>query len=385
MSEQEPSKTVIDFFAGIGLVRYALERRGWQERFALDHSQQKYAIYKHHFGDDVYHIEDVHTVSISLIPPVTLVHASFPCSDTSVAGKRQGLAGSESSAFWGFARVLDELQENRPPLILLENVEGFLTSNKQQDLIDALNRLNCLGYRVDLMLIDAVHFVPQSRARLFIVGVKDIVSQSSFEQDIILNQTTQARPQKITTFIRANQYIKWHLNLLPLLPKRTTMLETIIDYGEPWWDKQRSAYLHSQMNDQHCARVFQLLVQQDYTYGTAFRRMRVRNGLKQSTAEVRFDGIAGCLRTPKGGSARQILVRVGFGQFDARLLSARESARLMGANDYTLAPTLSLNDALFGLGDAVCVPVIEWISQYCLEPLYEQFVAKSTLDCKQYV
>lgn len=49
------NKTVIDFFAGIGLVRYALERRGWKEVFALDYSLQKSAIYRHHFGDDIYH------------------------------------------------------------------------------------------------------------------------------------------------------------------------------------------------------------------------------------------------------------------------------------------------------------------------------------------
>lgn len=90
-------------------------------------------------------------------------------------------------------------------------------------------------------------------------------------------------------------------------------------------------------------------------------------------AELRFDGIAGCLRTPKGGSARQILVKAGKGKVQVRLLSARECARLMGADDFKI--DTSLNKALFGFGDAVCVPVIEWISKNCLSPLYEEWRA----------
>ena len=81
-------------------------------------------------------------------------------------------------------------------------------------------------------------------------------------------------------------------------------------------------------------------------------------------AELRVDGIAGCLRTPRGGSGRQILVKAGFGEFHARLLTPRECARLMGAGDFKIS--FSLNQALFGFGDAVCVPVIEWIAKHYL-------------------
>ena len=83
-------------------------------------------------------------------------------------------------------------------------------------------------------------------------------------------------------------------------------------------------------------------------------------------AELRVDGIAGCLRTPRGGSGRQILVKAGFGEFYARLLTPRECARLMGTDDFTIS--VSLNQALFGFGDAVCVPVVEWIAENYLNP-----------------
>jgi len=222
-------KTVIDFFAGIGLVRYALERRGWNETFALDYSIAKHEMYRDHFGDGVYCVEDVHTINAARIPSALLAHASFPCTDTSVAGSRQGLAGPESSAFWGFIRILDEMRDSRPPLVLLENVEGFLTSNKGDDLKDALYTLNKLGYCVDVLLVNAVHFVPQSRTRLFIIGVQGVRSHDVLEQDIILAQKTEARPEKIKKFIKALPTINWFLNALPALPKREKNLESIID------------------------------------------------------------------------------------------------------------------------------------------------------------
>jgi DNA (cytosine-5)-methyltransferase 1 len=87
-------------------------------------------------------------------------------------------------------------------------------------------------------------------------------------------------------------------------------------------------------------------------------------------AEIRSDGIAGCLRTPKGGSARQILLRVGKGKIDIRLLSPRECARLMGADEYHISG--NINQALFGFGDAVCVPVVTWISENYLNPLLSE-------------
>jgi DNA (cytosine-5)-methyltransferase 1 len=89
----------------------------------------------------------------------------------------------------------------------------------------------------------------------------------------------------------------------------------------------------------------------------------------KSTAELRTDGIAGCLRIPAGGSAKQIIFKAGYGQYFARLLTPREAARLMGIGDYTIE--VSFDQALFGFGDAVCVPVIEWIAKEYLNAVIE--------------
>jgi DNA (cytosine-5)-methyltransferase 1 len=92
----------------------------------------------------------------------------------SLAGAREGLNGEQSSAFWGFTRILREMKTRRPPIILLENVTGFLTSNDGVDFENALVALNRLGYAVDPFIIDAAHFVPQSRERLFVIGTQPL-------------------------------------------------------------------------------------------------------------------------------------------------------------------------------------------------------------------
>src|SRR5436305_1267648 len=120
------------------------------------------------------------------------------------------------------------------------------------------------------------------------------------------------------------------------------------------------------MSARHHAIANRIITGNTWSYGTVFRRMR--NNI--STAELRTDGIAGCLRTPRGGSAKQILFKAGYGRYFARLLTPRECARLMGADNYNII--ISRDDALWGFGDAVCVPALEWITQHYLNSVMEE-------------
>jgi len=124
-------KTFAEFFAGIGLMRMGLEREGWTISFANDIAADKYEMYSEHFRGAKSHfvLDDIHKLSAEAIPTVALATASFPCNDLSLAGMRRGLAGKESSAYWGFVPILEEMGDRRPPLVLLENVAGFLSSH----------------------------------------------------------------------------------------------------------------------------------------------------------------------------------------------------------------------------------------------------------------
>ncbi len=362
-------KTFAEFFAGIGLMRIGLERAGWHIAFANDIDEDKWQMYREHFGDTgEFIVDDVHKIDARTVPAVALATASFPCNDLSLAGARKGLAGEQSSAFWGFIEVLTKMGAKRPPIVLLENVTGFLTSHDGNDFRDALIALNRLGYAVDALIIDAVRFVPQSRQRLFVVGTRT-------ESVSAVNETpsfyeSDCRPPALADFILWNPEINWRIREMPRLPESKLELLDILETVSPnsgiWWSKERCDYLLNQMSAKHRAVADEMIRGTKTTYGTVFRR--VRNG--KSMAELRTDGIAGCLRTPRGGSGRQILFAAGRGRFAVRLLTARECARLMGAGDFKI--NVPLNQALFGFGDAVCVPVIEWLARNHLNPVWKE-------------
>lgn len=159
-----------EFFAGIGLVRLALEEHGFQPVFANDIDPDKFEIYRANFGPDRFQLGDIHKLSAGQVHDCELATASFPCTDLSIAGQMNGIHAGESSAFWGLVRLLRDMNARRPPLVLLENVPGFLMSNEGKDFESAMLALNELGYAVDAFFIDAARFVPQSRLRLFVVG-----------------------------------------------------------------------------------------------------------------------------------------------------------------------------------------------------------------------
>lgn len=363
-------KRAAEFFAGIGLMRMGLEKEGWTTGWANDIDEKKWEMYRAHFGDDNCHFElgDVHKIDGADMPDIELATASFPCNDLSLAGSRNGLAGTHSSAFWGFINVLKTMGARRPPLVLLENVAGFLTSNDGNDFRDALVALNDLGYAVDAFIIDAARFVPQSRVRLFVVGTK-ASGLGTKVQEIGLLQS-DCRPAALADFIFMNPDIGWNTRRLPALPfpsmKLADIIEDVPANSTLWWSQERCDYLMNQMSDRHRAEAERMMAGSKWTYGTVFRR--VRNG--RSMGELRTDGIAGCLRTPRGGSGRQILFCGGKGQFRVRLLTPKECARLMGAGEFKI--NVPQNQALFGFGDAVCVPVIQWITHHYLNPVLEE-------------
>lgn len=369
-----PSKTVAEFFAGIGLMRMGLEKKGWRVLFANDIEPQKYDMYKGHFDDYPGHfvLGDVHHLTEAQVPTVTLATASFPCNDLSLAGARRGLCGRQSSAFWGFMRVIEDMGARKPLIVLLENVTGFLTSHAGDDFRSALLELNRLNYVVDAIILDAANFVPQSRQRLFVVAVQEDNRAYEIAREPRRFFESEVRPKALADFILNNPEIRWRIRDLPSPPPCNSSLESILEDlpsdAPEWWSRQRAVYLLNQMSPRHRQTAERMISSDKVSYGTVFRR--IRGG--RSVAELRTDGIAGCLRTPRGGSGRQILFQAGKGSYAVRLLTPRECARLMGAADFRI--TVPMNQALFGFGDAVCVPVIEWIAEHYLNPLVNEMM-----------
>lgn len=358
--------TFYEFFAGGGMARLGLGER-WQCAFANDFDPVKAATYRANFPDSATHFHegDVWALSTEDLPGRTdLAWASSPCQDFSLAGGRAGLAGGRSSAFFGFWRLMEALDEGgrAPRLLVIENVSGLLTSNDGADFEALGAALAGRGYRFGALEIDAAVLLPQSRPRVFVIATRDaapgLIGDSPFH-----TRAVRAAHARLSTAL-ARHWMWWGLSAPP---RRNTELAALLepDVAVAWHTVDQTARLLSLMNPLHRTRIDTLSAPR---VGAVFRRTRIENGLPVQRAEVRFDGLAGCLRTPRGGSSRQAILVVEPDQIRSRLLTPREAARLMGLPDSYRLPATATG-ALHVAGDGVAVPVVRWLAQELLEPL----------------
>ena len=360
--------TVIEFFAGIGLARIGLEKAGFRVAWANDYESDKEALYRSHFRDEelgndhTFVLGDINGIDAATLPKdAAMAWGSSPCTDLSLAGSRGGIRAGESNAFWGYIKLLKEVgEENRPPVVVLENVVGLATSHGGDDIAAAIRAFNDLGYSVDVLALDARRFIPQSRPRLFLVGAQ--TTPAAAEHSSVL------RPDYLS-WIFADTTLRTHQAELPVPPEALSTglddyIETMPVADARWWDETRTAAFTNSLSPIHSERVVRLRRASGVTHRTAYRR--TRNGV--ATWEVRADDISGCLRTARGGSSKQVVVKVGNKRLQVRWMTPLEYARLMGAGDYTLTSART-NQALFAFGDAVAVPAVAWLSENYLMPL----------------
>ena len=341
----------------------ALERAGWSVEYANDIKPFKRDMYRANFPEADFDLRDVREVRGTDIPDVDLATASFPCVDLSLAGRRRGLAGEHSGLFWEYARVIEEMGDRRPRMVLIENVSSFLTSGQGEDLRAALTRLNGLGYGCDVLITDARWHVPQSRRRLFIVGRLD----ESADDSTCLDESL-VRPRALIRFLEDNADLRLAPLHCPVPPSTQTSLQDIVERldesDERWWDAEKLCKFAASLSERHQHRLTQMANGRLTEWATAYRRMR--NG--RAVWEIRPDQIAGCLRALRGGSSKQALVEAGGGGARVRWMTPLEYARLQGAEGFRVPESVSHNQALSGFGDAVCVPAMEWIVRTCLNP-----------------
>ena len=358
MSRNAPL-TFYEFFAGGGMARLGLGGN-WLCRFANDFDPVKVATYRANFGGEDLTPGDVWALKPADLPGLAdLAWASSPCQDFSLAGARAGLQGGRSSAFFGFWRLVEALnREGRAPrAIVIENVTGLLTSHAGKDFEALCAALAGQGYRFGALEIDAARFTPQSRPRVFVVAAREpraeLTRDSPFHTPAV-----RAAFERLPDDLRA-QWAWWRL---PAPPARNTDLAALLepDAAVAWKPARDTERLLSLMNPAHRER----LTRGGRTVGAVFRRTRADG----QRAEVRTDGLAGCLRTPRGGSSRQAIVVAENGAVRSRLLTAREGARLMGLPDSYRLPERA-TAGLHVVGDGVAVPVVRWLAEHLLEPL----------------
>jgi DNA (cytosine-5)-methyltransferase 1 len=265
-------------------------------------------------------------------------------------------------------------QQNRAPrLVVLENVVGALTSHQGKDFAAIVRAFAELDYIVGCLVIDAVRFVPQSRPRLFVIGASANASNLKPFVSAAPSEPWHPRPLRIAKGRLPSEldncWVWWSLPI-PTDPVRS--LASIIQNeptGVAWHSPSETRYLLSLMTPLHRRKVEAAKSTGVRIVGTVYKRTRPgEDGERNQRAEVRFDNIAGCLRTPVGGSSRQTVIIVEGNRVRSRLLSPREAADLMGVpEDYPLPE--KYNDAYHLFGDGLVVPVVAWLEKHLLLPL----------------
>lgn len=374
-----------EFFAGGGMARAGLGE-GWDCLFANDFDPMKGRAYRDNWngGQDLL-VEDINKITVTDLPSqADLVWASFPCQDLSLAGNYSGIGHwqdknqTRSGTFWPFWRLMRGLMENgrAPKVIVLENVYGVLTSNQGKDFTAIGSAFSGSGYRFGAMVIDARHFVPQSRPRVFVVGVRRDValpdSLTSKQPVTPWHPSRLVEAQEQLTKEARKGWVWWNL---PTPPARTQTFTDLIEddpVGVKWNTAAETKRLLAMMTDTNKEKVRQAQESGERIVGGVYKRTRKgEDGQKIQRAEVRFDGIAGCLRTPAGGSSRQSILLVEGKKVRSRLLSPREAARLMGLPDTYILPN-NYNDAYHIAGDGVAVPVVRHLAKFIFEPIVSQ-------------
>jgi len=364
-----------EFFAGGGMARAGLGKK-WRCAFANDFDSKKAATYAANWGADELHVGDVAKLSTGDLPgSVDLAWASFPCQDLSLAGAGAGLKGKRSGTFWPFWKLMEQLQgESRAPrLMVLENVCGALTSHEGKDFAAIGSALADAGYAFGGVVIDAVDFLPHSRPRLFIIAVHG--DENIPSALITPGPEPKWHPDKLVRAyekLSAKAAKSWVWWTLPEPPLRHTIFADVIEdepKGVRWHTQEETKRLLAMMSKLNLSKVQAAKKTGRRMVGGIYKRTRSdENGEKAQRAEVRFDDVAGCLRTPVGGSSRQSILIVEGKEVRSRLLSPREAARLMGLPEKYKLPK-NYNEAYHLAGDGVAVPVVRYLAAHILEPL----------------
>ena len=353
--KREARFTCLDFFAGSGLVSVGLSA-DFRTVWANDISAKKACVFNANNMGGVLQVCPIENVSGKALPAVDLSWGSFPCQDLSLAGDIKGLYASRSGLFWQWLRVMDEMHV-RPPVVVAENVVGFVSAAGGKYYVAAHEELSKRGYKVGAVMLDAANWLPQSRKRIFMIGVqKDVCIR-----DLTSSGATWCHPDPVVKVAgMVNDWVWWNI---PMPKVKKSKLDELVDFDSPCDSESVQSHNLSLVASEKinqlrnlsrgCRRAF-----------TGYRRTRNH----KQVLEVRTDGMAGCLRTPCGGSSRQVVIIATNGELKTRLLTVRETARLMGAPDSYKIPG-SYHDGYMAMGDAVAVPVVEYLSKQLLAPL----------------
>ena len=310
------SPRFIDLFCGIGGFRLAFEQLGGHCVFSSDWDRWARVTYTANFGEEP--AGDIHLVPSSDIPRHDILCGGFPCQPFSLAGvsKKNSLGRShgfedvrQGNLFFEIARIIEHHQ---PAAFVLENVKNLKSHDKGRTFAVIHRTLTeDLGYHVHSSIIDARHWLPQHRERIFLVGFR------------------QPHPFRFPDSPPANPTLGSILDPTP--PAKYTLSDKLWTYLQNYAAKHKAK----------------------------------GNGFGCSVFGP--DGVARTLSARYHKDGSEILISQGPSR-NPRRLTPRECARLMGYPDSYQIP-VSDSQAYRQFGNSVAVPVVSAIAHSVLHAL----------------
>lgn len=183
---------VCSLFAGIGGIDLAFQQAGFDIVWANEIDKYASDTYEYNLGTGVLVRGNIKTINTEGIPEYDVLVAGFPCQSFSKAGKQRGFEDERGDLFFQVARVAEA---TRPKVIFLENVANLLEHDEGKSFLTVYNALAPLGYSFKYLVMEPYEYgnIPQTRARIFIVGFLDDTKcfRFSFPEKIALTQTLE--------------------------------------------------------------------------------------------------------------------------------------------------------------------------------------------------
>ncbi len=336
----------VEFCAGIGGFRLALERLGYECTYSCEIDSKCEDTYKFNFGS-CFDSRDIKEVDPNLVPEYDVFCSGFPCQPFSIAGKREGLCDPRGTIF---DHILRMIAINRPQVVFLENVRNLVSHGNGGTYKSMLEELRRIGYFVKWAVIDSKYYgVPQSRRRLYLVGFRSEKYFDRFE--------------------------------FPLRNTVSVVVKDILEYGKceqpisSRWQEYIELY-----SGKKALREMSFVVPKTRT---RLERFMKGASLEDCVLQMRSSGIRAipinepfptfAVSVSGGGAMIPIYVR------ERRHLNLGEMKKLMGfPADFRFK--VARTHAIKQLANAVCPPVIEEIGNQILQAL------QGTTDtfCRQY-
>lgn len=160
---------VVSLFSGAGGLDLGFRMAGHEILWANDVYEDAVETYRTNIGNHIL-CKDIALIATNEVPESDIVIGGFPCQGFSVANTKRNVSDKRNSLYKHLLRIISAKQ---PKFFLAENVKGILSLDKGRVIQMILNDFESIGYEVQLKLLNAADYgVPQTRQRVFIVGVR---------------------------------------------------------------------------------------------------------------------------------------------------------------------------------------------------------------------